>query len=313
MHFKQDGFSLIEVIVASTIMVGMALFMADMNTNMQKMGKDMEQRMEIIQQSKEIESFLSSQQICTDSLQGLSLDSTNIVIRLQNKDAFGNYDGTYTDRYSVDPSAQDLTKNFPRATLSHLEFQNIDLPDDGPGKFYIAYQFRKSEGSPFSKRYKVLIYGTAVEGKIASCFSTPEEVIKAVTENVCVSLGGLPIDGKCTQIDGASFKQGSIPVEALSTKGLLDSLGMDSGSSNTDFGEKPDSEEKKSKCPSYRVNSSYSSSSAMCRKICYSSCNGQTKNGIGQQCTIKLFSRLSQSSSSCSKDCDGSAYNIACK
>jgi prepilin-type N-terminal cleavage/methylation domain-containing protein len=314
MQLKQDGFSLIEVIVASTIMVGMALFMADMNTNMQKMGKDMEQRMEIIQLSKEIDNYLSSEQICTDSLQGLSLTSEKIVIKIQNKDIDGNYNGTYTDKFFVDASALDISKNVSKVSLSHLEFQNIDLPENGNGKFYISYQFRKSEGSPFSKKYKTLIYGTALDGKIDSCFSTPEEVIKAVSENVCNSLGGISLDGKCTQIDGANFKPGSIAIEAISAEGLMGSLGLgEMGSTTTNLGTKPKMNANSSQCPSHRVNSVYNGSSAICRKICYSSCNGQTINGTGQRCSVKVFSRKSNNSNQCSRNCNGTTYNVACK
>ncbi len=189
MSKKQSGFSLIEVIIAGAIMTGMALFMFDMSSNMQKISKDMEERVDIIQRGRELETLLASKQYCSDSLTGLDLENDEITIRIQNKDSDGNFDGTYTEKFSANLEAQDLAKNFSKLTLSHLEYENIDLPTDGNGKFYINYQFRKSEGSPFSKRYKVLVHARAADGKIETCFSTPEEVIKAITENVCQALG----------------------------------------------------------------------------------------------------------------------------
>lgn len=318
MILNQKGFSLVEVIIASTIMVGMALFMVDMNTNMQKMGKDMEQRMEILQKAREIESLLSSQQACTDSLTGLSMDdSKDISVKLQNRDATGNPDGTFTEKFSVNPSAQDLTKDFNQVALSHLEFENIDLPENGTGKFYINYQFRKSTGSPFSKRYKLLINATATDGKIDTCFSTPEEVVRAITENVCLSLGGFSVNGQCTQIDGASFRPGSIPLEAIAADALLGSLDLSDqgfGNSNSSNGDEPGFNKKKYQCPTYRVGANYNSSKSVCNKICFSTCSGQTiSSGKDNRCAVKIFSRKSLGSSECSQDCNGTTYNLPCK
>jgi len=191
MRKNNFGFALAEVMIAAGLVGGLAVVVMQLNKSSVQTSSYANASFDINNSLSEIKTWLSKPNVCASTFAGLAINGSAIEIKKTGGAVLFKEGGRYGS-----------------AKLVTLKTENIDLPADGPGSFYVVVDFErpKSAGITQTKERKILISATTVANKVDTCMNDSDQAVS----NLCTSLGGTFVGTTCTNINGALIANGSI-------------------------------------------------------------------------------------------------------
>jgi len=191
MRKNNFGFALAEVMIAAGLVGGLAVVVMQLNKSSVQTSSYANASFDINNSLSEIKTWLSKPNVCASTFAGLAINGSAIEIKKTGGAVLFKEGGRYGS-----------------AKLVTLKTENIDLPADGPGSFYVVVDFErpKSAGITQTKERKILISATTVANKVDTCMNDSDQAVS----NLCTSLGGTFVGTTCSNINGALIANGSI-------------------------------------------------------------------------------------------------------
>ena len=182
---KNQGFSLVEVLVVAGIMGGMALFAMQLLDNQTKSAKDFETRMNILSATMEIRNLLSNPLNCTETFRDANFENSlsdpettiiNTILDIKNPEVEPmEFRNTYNDR-SNGGKFSGLGFLIESYHLSDVE-EDVEFSNDNPYRnAYLKIKFYRGKdalgGSHVTKKVKINFRFDPESKELTSCSSS---------------------------------------------------------------------------------------------------------------------------------------------
>lgn len=203
---KQSGFSLVEVLIVAGLLGGLALVIANINTDMSRTIRRAESTSEIVNIHSAISQILLAGRGCVNTLAGQNVTATfNInAIRSQTDPPYDVF--TVGESYGQDRAQINYIRVAPDGPLTQ------STPTERTGNITVTVGYERISNAQMGTPYTIdreinLQVITNNAGVLQECFSAEYNAIETARQLACEAIEGTydPITGDCALIPYQNF------------------------------------------------------------------------------------------------------------